>query len=363
MADYQIKLTPIDTFFFGGEKHTKNGDDKLVANYFVESNPYPQQTTLLGLLRYYLLVKNNHLFDGKQIIKGKKEEIQELIGPKGFDYNDELKNDEDDPQDEGYGKIKSLSPLYLCHNEEKYLFAPMDYGFDMKDDYQLIRDGINYNAKKHYGHIGKYLVTSSGKKININKIIEPVEQVGNEKAENGENRDEKFYKQISMRMKPGWSFCVDTEIEAGAGIESEGDSLFLPFGGEKSFFRAEVVNLNKKPLPPSLPANYLRPVPYLYCLSDCFIESNIVKNCRFAVNSHVSFRNMLSHVRKTTKYSGLSEKDEKQLKRSNRFNLLQRGSVLYFEDVTSLNNAVSNIENNKCNTIGFNQILTSLKSN
>lgn len=66
MATYLIKLTPLDKFFFGQKKTF--GDDNV--NYVVYSSFFPQQTALLGLLRYQVLqiageevFKNNKIQD------------------------------------------------------------------------------------------------------------------------------------------------------------------------------------------------------------------------------------------------------------------------------------------------------------
>jgi CRISPR-associated protein Cmr3 len=64
MAKYLIKLYPIDRYFFGSDV-TFGADN---SNYFVRSVYFPQQTTLLGMLRYYLLLQNNMLDDKGKVI-------------------------------------------------------------------------------------------------------------------------------------------------------------------------------------------------------------------------------------------------------------------------------------------------------
>ncbi|KAA6331329.1 hypothetical protein EZS27_020050 [termite gut metagenome] len=53
MNTYKIIIKPIDTFYFGSEK-TFNPADGSKANYLVKSQMMPQQTTVLGMLRYAL---------------------------------------------------------------------------------------------------------------------------------------------------------------------------------------------------------------------------------------------------------------------------------------------------------------------
>lgn len=62
---YFVEIQPIGYYFFGGERtfNTAQTDKykKPIANYYAISNPYPQQTALLGLLRYTMLVMTNML--------------------------------------------------------------------------------------------------------------------------------------------------------------------------------------------------------------------------------------------------------------------------------------------------------------
>ena len=49
---YKITLTPVEGYFFGGETTFGEGQAK---NYFAKSNLLPQETALLGMLRYQIL--------------------------------------------------------------------------------------------------------------------------------------------------------------------------------------------------------------------------------------------------------------------------------------------------------------------
>ena len=49
---YLIKLRPLTHYYFGGEQGLGSGDSR---NYLVKSRLWPQQTTLLGLVRYVIL--------------------------------------------------------------------------------------------------------------------------------------------------------------------------------------------------------------------------------------------------------------------------------------------------------------------
>ncbi|MDW8420003.1 MAG: hypothetical protein RML37_11380, partial [Chitinophagales bacterium] len=124
--------------------------------------------------------------------------------------------------------------------------------------------------------------------------------------------------------------------------------------GEKSYFRVEVKQQDKTIMDSF--REFKRNTPFIFCASDCFVDASVLDKAAFAVNSHVSFRNLQSKVQRTSNYSGLSDKDVKQLKRSHRFNLLQRGSVLYFTDNNILNEVLTQFDKKHCQTIGFNII-------
>lgn len=54
---YLITLTPAGNYFFGNDRGfgDKTDNPNAILNYLVSGLKYPQQTTLLGFLRYELL--------------------------------------------------------------------------------------------------------------------------------------------------------------------------------------------------------------------------------------------------------------------------------------------------------------------
>ena len=350
MANFQIKLTPVETFFFGGEKHSINTSGEPVSDYFSESSLYPQQTTLLGLTRYLLLIKNDTIFKKNKIID--KAKASEYIGESSFDFSN---------QASGYGKIRTISSLYFTYGEENYFFAPLDYGSNLLENFVLEKEIDNeieeYTAKEKNKFLQQIVVSNSFHAKMIEDIVKSSPMVGNEKAENGTSKEDAFYKQNMKYLAAGWSFAFDSEIEEDAGI-SDIDELFVPFGGEKCYFKVEI---SKKPkAEPTVPTNYRRNQFTVILLSDSFlVDTSLLNKSDFAINDFVSFRNLQSTVGTTQKYSGLSNRDPVQLKRSSRYNLLKRGSVLYFNNKENFDEVKTAIGSNKNLTnIGFNHILT-----
>ena len=290
MANFQIKLTPVETFFFGGEKHSINTSGEPVSDYFSESNLYPQQTTLLGLTRYLLLIKNDTIFKKNKIID--KAKASEYIGESSFDFSN---------QASGYGKIRAISPLYFTHENENYFFAPFDYGSDLLENFVLAKEIDNeieeYTAKEKNKFLQQTVVSNSGDAKVIEDMVKSSPMVGNEKSEDGTSKENAFYKQNMKYLAAGWSFAFDSEIEEDAGI-SDIDELFVPFGGEKCYFKVEI---SKKPkAEPTVPANYQRSQFTIICLSDAFlvdtslVDTSLLNKSDFAINDFVSFRNLQS---------------------------------------------------------------------
>lgn len=349
MSNYQIKLTPVSDYFFGSEKHVLN-KSKLEAEYFAKSQLYPQQTALLGLLRYYLLMINDCL---NPKINGKEAKAKELIGVMSFEYGFVGKNNE---TEQTFGKIKSISPLYFLKGSEKYIFAPFSYGFVLKKDYNTYC--LNgYKAKDGYSPKLINLADSS-KTVQLFKNKEKPEEdyifidsktVGNKKGTGDKTEDDGFYKQDMYQLNKGWAFAFDAEIDTTIGPEHT--EIIIPMGAEKRLFK---MNIEVKQKTDFSFSGLNVELPAIFCISDCFVEEKIFEKVTFAVNQNVSFRNLISSI-SSTNYSRFSQKN-KGYKRSNRYNLMKRGSIFYFEDETSLNYVASLFKNQNAENIGFNKI-------
>ena len=285
----------------GGEKWVKDKDGMNQADYYVESQDYPQQTALLGLIRYYLLLQNPQVFNGKKITD--RDKAAELIGDSGFSFQTDRA-----AVASGYGLIRSLSPLYFTHQDDPYWFAPLDVQLELDEKMHMssFQDGErkDFNCKDHQGLIQTHLF-SCNRIVSADEVFRSVEQVGNEKVSDGRDRTGKFYRQTFKRLAPKWSFAIDVTFDKQSEwVVDSGQPVFLPFGGEKSIFRLEVKELTHE-YEPEL-KDYTRSVPYLRCLSDCFIDFSEIGQTAFSVTDFVSFRNILSKVKETSRYSSLA---------------------------------------------------------
>jgi CRISPR type III-B/RAMP module-associated protein Cmr3 len=347
--NYQIKLTPIDAYFFGGEKHSINKKDpsKFEMDYYVQSELYPQQTTLLGVLRYYLLMKNNMLSPAK---KGITDDADKLIGKKSFVYGFKGKNGETEQK---FGVIKEISPLYFLKGNDKYIIAPLDQRFKLTAWYNNFLME-KYDPKSEYNPLLINAKNNSTFRFFKDKkdendtefVFIGHETVGNKKGEKGKSEDDGFYKRVMYKLNKGWSFAFDTKID----MELKKDKQFVTVGAEQQLFAFEIDDCGDKfsNLEVSLPS---RLKPAIFCISDCFVSEEIWNYTLFSINENVSFRNLQSS-NSSKNYSSFS----KGYKRGDRYNLLKRGSVLYFDNLEQMQKATELFNNENAQQIGFNQI-------
>jgi CRISPR-associated protein Cmr3 len=340
MPQYTFKFTPIESFFFGSEKHEINSDGEPESNYFVESNLYPQQTTLLGAIRFFLLQNAGSATFDKNKIQSKIL-ATELIGAESFSYSEKIQD---------FGTIKKLGSLYFKKGNEDFFFAPLDNSCSISENMTLEKNQETYTAKHHANFIHQSIISKdSSEKIEC--IIEDAIQVGNQKN-NKIDKEKAFYKQTLKTMEDGWSFAIDVELDLVLGKKV----AFVNLGGEKSIFKLEIESIEAFAEPDLKKFN--RNIPYLFFYSDCFLNLDSVPSPDLAVAEGVSFRNLISKVKSTEKYGGLSAKDDLKLKRSSRFNLIKRGSIMYFKDASILEKIEKSITSDfNAINIGFNKII------
>jgi CRISPR type III-B/RAMP module-associated protein Cmr3 len=340
----------VENYFFGGEKHSKNRKkekNQPEMDYFTVSELYPQQTTLLGVLRYYLLLKNDCLNPNR---KGKLEQANGLIGEKSFEY---------DPKGtkQGFGAIKSISPLYFVKdNGEKFIVAPADNTFKLVEMYKGSYKMTEYDPKKapdpcvislkDPGQTVPFF--QKEEKSNEDFVFREKEAVGNKKGVKGKTEEDAFYRQIMYTLNNGWHFAFEAEIDES--IFDDYEKEFIPLGAEKQVFLFEIKKIEQET---AFTINIDRTKPAIFCISDCFVGEALWDHLLFSVNDCVSFRNLQSS-NKTGNYSSLS----KGYKRSKRYNLLKRGSILFFENDEKRRKAADLFKNNNAENTGFNKILT-----
>lgn len=322
MTSYLIKLKPVENFFFGGEVTFGDKQDQQNLNYLVRSNPFPQQTALLGTLRKEILIQNGCLMStaaGYALDTSRIKEVAELIGPESFDMS---------KPDQNFGRIQKISPLFLIRDKEAgthdfFIAGPMDRGLKFAPEKGLSRCGdpnrLNiprmqeYKAKEPFneGFIAAAQNADKSEFIKFSDIFITDERIGIKKGDRGKTDEDGFFKQFAYILKKGFSFACIAELECLL------SNTFVFLGADRSTFKMtlETFSASFDDLF-GVAADPERMV----LLSDAHVAKEVYARCRFAVTQTLSFRNIKSN---TNNYR--FRKEEKL------HFFLKRGSVLYPE--------------------------------
>jgi CRISPR-associated protein Cmr3 len=383
MSKYLITLKPLSPFFFGGENTF--GEDN--ANYFVHSNYLPQQTTLLGMLRYELLAQNDLL--GTDPVT---EDWKSLIGEKSFEKNNDSFTDK-------FGCIKNISPVFLIEKGIKYIpqsldwstlkdtgmVSPVDVSFDTAADVYTnhfhqkkcpalkTSDGKAYDPKQE---LKPLWVSSDGNAIRqwdfetdfdnskgfgngffVRKIQTGIHR-GKDKSADDEGN---FYKQVFCQFKePDTCFAFYADIDVPTGKEFK--SRIMTMGGERSAFSMQAIILNDNT---SFTSDFNKATfqtsrslrkDVIILTSDAYCSVDILTHCDFAITDTIPFRNIMALQEPGMDYTGMSkDKAKKKLFKSTELlYLLKRGSVLFPNEWSKVVKAITNpaFEN-----IGYNKYI------
>ncbi|MFR3330307.1 MAG: type III-B CRISPR module-associated Cmr3 family protein [Odoribacter splanchnicus] len=351
---YFITLSPLDWFFFGGEKTFGEGEKSA---YFAHSNSFPQQSAILGMLRYQLL-KQHHLLvedikpEDKEKKLGKAGEIEQLIGEQSFNMS--LLDKEF-----AFGKIKRISPLsiYNLHEDEFYCPLALDEGYSVHFD-ETIRVNLNGIIKKKvivaedfnhktYSNYCLFKNSKTGDIINFKNIWLTKTQIGITKMQPDKQDDEKnFYKQEVLRLQNNFVFAFWAELDE----ELVSDKVFL--GGQRSIFDMQVREIdsgqNIDELFKAKAVCYSENNEKIILLSDTFIEKmeDLNRLCDFHWSNPSEFRNIETTIKKTNYYI-------KPVKSPVKYYFFKRGSVFYFNSIQR--NAIEELINNTyLQAVGYN---------
>ena len=356
MSKYQITLTPIDKFFFGGDMTFKVEKEDTPFNeryssYIIQSSMFPQQTSLLGMLRFLILRNSGEsIFSNGMIVD--KSEAKKRIGSRSFMVN--ANHDKN-----SFGKIKSLSHVKIRRKEnDKTMdleFAPLfkEINFNKKiqgyyypkevftpylskDDFDA-KKGLNTRLTDGELFFGLDEVFKEDRRIGINRDINT-----------GKTDDNALFIQVSYRFnneKAQHCFVMDVEVDDDLNLASYNGQM-VSIGGDNSQFiigiTDEVNAFNKIH---SL-ANAV------YMLSPTFLSKEDAQQAKFAITTLMPFRFLTSEMDKVDSYHILS----KQLSRSDKYELYAPGSVFYFENEVQKKEFIEIIESKKdFRQIGYNE--------
>ncbi len=421
MSKYLIALKPTGRFFFGGDMtfaqpqvnvQSKNARNKSkspsksnhndrFASYIIESNYMPQQTSLLGMLRFQLLSNSEYFDKTKQCIINIKENlipINNLIGSRSFVVTKERTAND-------FGAIKSLSNCMIqirvgdsstWHNlypSEPQFTKTIDFAnastatlngnkiqlpfvpeYSAKDGFDTIYqfgsnsqiveldDDLNYVTR---GNVEQLCPV----KVKFSDIFVSDVRVGISKKYDGSSDESAFFKQKSFRFndklytydsngnrceniqKCEYRFAFYANIcDIGIDINSLNGSL-VSLGADSSTFIMKVESN-----PPREELLYECNDNKIILQSPAMIDPDIVKTASFAIAHRIPFRFMVPRSN-TYKHSPIVKRSDKK------YYLFAAGSIFYFADnVDAMDKFAESLKANICfSQIGYNKFIKIIK--
>jgi len=346
-------------FFFGQETkyrpRKEDGEVKYQADYFQRSAYFPQQTTLLGALRYLLLQING------QIPIKDEDKAKKLIGPESFSLTQ-------NGEEKKYGKIKTIGPVFLMmenkNNDQKmfYMPAPKDintenkrhlqFEFSSSESFPVIHQ---YDEKDGLAHLLVDLADFNcllpyereEDQTMEDYFFVPVEKVGIDKYKT----DDAFYKQILFKFNPEKDiyFVFEAELDEDAGIKP-GIKYYVPTGAEKQLFIWEFTENEEIPPITYQIARNGKALPAVLLTSDAYIPADISDMVHFAVSDNKPFRFLSSKVEKNRKYGKFNF--------PKKYQLYERGSIFFFKNDDNRKKFINLLSSqSEFTQIGYNQFI------
>ena len=332
-VQYFCRLRPLGEYFIGGEKTFDFGGSKGSAksNYFIHSEEEISQATILGMIRFVILKKNDLLSDGWND-KGKKEQQKAFIGANGFTIDSSQKTYD-------YGKLKNISPVFVYEGDELLLHAPLNHKTYWEDENKKSNKNEKYMpfhmCQTGYSDMGQItyvpedFVAKDGlcydfMKLNDEEIIDRSDvfqkqirtRVSKNSAEDG------FFKRTYQFLKKGYSFGFYITMEEGWCPETTVKDEIVYMGQEKSAFVLSFERKDRAELKLGTEADKNPDYQVYYIASDSYIEDfSLVKNmiC-YAIIEKKSYRFL-------TLQTGNNYAESRRM--SERFQFVKAGSVFY----------------------------------
>jgi CRISPR-associated protein Cmr3 len=386
MSKYLITLKPTGKFFFGSEMTFQVGNDekdpfnKQFASYIIESSKFPQQTSLLGMLRFLLLRKSN-FFDLKnnRIKNPNDSNLVNLIGKSSFAIGNT----------DGYGKIREIYPCFLMRGKEKVILLPKDCGSEDKGGIKkivLCDKTYHYNKRTigiekilRYPKKGeskkekeKYWIAKDGlntwywdgkELLEVKDIYIEDQRIGiNRNIKTGKTQDNALFKQVNYRLADGFYFAFYAEID-GINFSQYKDEI-VSIGADNSLFKIDIEGpVSNAETSMVIPSKYQPKLEGAYgkivLISPSYIPDNVLENACFSITETIPFKFMQTTI-ETKDYSRLG----REINHSNRYELYQTGSVFYFRTEKEMEDFKTGVEKRTdFRQIGYNYVKELIENN
>lgn len=245
---YLVTFCPLEPYTFGTDQSFVFEDAESVRtgkeSYLAASNQLPEQTMLLGTLRYMALQKAGLLHTDLCYDPKEQKDIRDLIGPESFSFQ---------KQEQSFGVIRSLSPLFLVNREKQTVlipnpfhntakengYAPMQLGPALCSSSGSVRLPTKeaYNAKNGYGSGFLELGSREADRLTIYRDLFRKNLItGNQKVMDETEREKAFFRRERYVLHGDYSFAVLADTEADA-LPTD---CVVYMGVKRAAFRARV---------------------------------------------------------------------------------------------------------------------------
>lgn len=283
MAQFLVRFTPLEPYFFGGDK-TFSFEECEKQTYFIFSEMLPQQTTFLGALRYFFLPEKDPLKVGQ---------YAHLVGAESFDVRQEM------PQD--FGVIRRISPFFLLRGEEVLVRTPMDHQVGNEyytpfGNFQTMQttEGLkeyteDFDAKN--GVADGFMSLDSGRVYPIGDLIAKQEKVRTTTDEEGSSR---VYHREYCRLKQGFSFAVFAELDVEPDTLSVSKVIYL--GQRKSAFSLQFFEAEGEHERIRTKVSSMLNRETVYFFGDALAFHSIYEKSSFSVTQLVNYRSFMTRA-------------------------------------------------------------------
>ncbi len=371
MSKYLVTLTPTGKFFFGGDmRFSINGNKEEFSSYIIESSKMPQQTSLLGMMRFLLLSNSEYFNTETNSIKDSaKKEVASLIGENSFTVTDGTTYGQ-------FGKIASVGPCFILEKESstRYFRAPADYNFTTVEWIQENITEVCINGKKvrlpklklkiknendkeeEVLFTGKNYLTpyftapfsNNSKAIEEKDLFIADKRIGIDKDYEGKSKTNALYKQVSYRMETGYCFAFEAEVDDNITIFNK---QLVSLGADSSTFIFEAKKIEE--IEATETNNQQGTTVVL--LSDAYIPA-IPDDAAysFSINKMRTFRFLKTSNSTDASYYRINGKTTATT--SERYELYEAGSTFYFDNTEKRDAFCKILEERKdFNQIGYNK--------
>ncbi|TWS95556.1 hypothetical protein [Streptococcus sp. sy018] len=315
---YLVTFKPLENYSFGGERQfvfEGSQEQTSYSPYFIKTNPFPEQSTIFGALRYHVLNQENLIKANFNYSTNDQEKMSLLVGKESLSLNKECQD---------FGKILSLSPIFILkHNKEiivptpfnnkhKKMFSPMLRDTPVCTSFGRIALPNHNDFDIKNGHGSDYYNISTGQ-LETSIFSEKV-MIGNHLGA----EDDALFKRQVHSMNKSYEFAVFLDYDG------ELTNGFVRLGQKGSLFALNVIEQENN-LSALVKAHFEENTPkgtsFHYALSDIIINQNIDFD-DFSIIEEKTIRHLKTSWSKKGTVKAINRQQKKTL-------LYRSGSIFY----------------------------------